>query len=243
MMADSCPSLVAFVDGGFLKAAGAAALGRQTGEMSVSGAQVVQWCEQFGQGGHAMVRRHGPWLATSSFLRAYWYDAAFAPTDPRYASQAAYFNVLASVPGLHLRLGHLEERTPKWHRAIRAALQHCGVDQSDFEAHFRFTPELHQKGVDALITLDLVRLAQQRVYDVAVLIAGDRDLSEAVRAAQDLGRRIILAYPPRAGVSTELRQLADDLVVISEADARAMLPSRRAPSTAARGSGRVVTPV
>src|ERR1700716_3194336 len=82
------------------------------------------------------------------------------PTDEsRYVSQATFFNRLAGVPGLHLRLGRLEEHTPKWHRALRSALQRCGVDQSDFEAHFKFAPELHQKGVDALITLDLVRLA------------------------------------------------------------------------------------
>jgi uncharacterized LabA/DUF88 family protein len=37
-----------------------------------------------------------------------------------------------------------------------------------------------QKGVDARIVLDAIKLAEPRAYDWAILIAGDRDLTEAI---------------------------------------------------------------
>lgn len=237
-MPDQYPSFVVFVDAGFLCAAGATAIHYKTHEVSVNANGAVTWFERLWHGGKSTKYDRNPYFTSSSLLRVYWYDAVFAPSDRRYRSQAKYFDALASTPGLHLRLGHLEERTPRWHRAIRQALGKCGVDEADFERHFRLEPEVHQKGVDALITLDLVRLAQQRVYDLALLVAGDRDLAETVRAAQDLGRRVLVAHPKGSGVSRELRQLADDVVVLDDADLRAMLsPRRRQPTVALVGPG------
>lgn len=99
----------------------------------------------------------------------------------------------------------------------------CGISLAQFEQHFSFRPQRQQKGVDTLIVLDLVRLAQRRVYDCAVLIAGDRDLAEAVRVTQDEGRRVIVAHPAGSGVATELRQLADEVIAISIPDLQTML--------------------
>lgn len=62
--------------------------------------------------------------------------------------------------------------------------------------------------------LDLVRLAERGVSDVAALVAGDRDFAEAVRVAQEAGRTVVLAVPPGAGMAKELRQLADLVVVL-----------------------------
>ncbi len=49
-----------------------------------------------------------------------------------------------------------------------------------------------QKGVDALIYRDLITLAQHRAISDAVLVSGDEDLREGVRAAQDYGVRVVL---------------------------------------------------
>ena len=112
---------------------------------------------------------------------------------------------------------------------------HCGEvrdrpDQlvAEFERHFQFRPERQQKGVDTLITLDLVRLGQTRAYDTAVLIAGDRDIAEAVRTAQDLGRHVVVAHPQGAGMATELRQLADGVIPIVIGQLQRMLVRRPA---------------
>ncbi len=82
---------------------------------------------------------------------------------------------------------------------------------------------MEQKGVDTLIVLDLVRLAQRRAYDTAFLIAGDRDLAEAVRVAQEEGRRVVLLHPSGGGVATELRHLADEVRSLDETDLKLML--------------------
>lgn len=126
------------------------------------------------------------------------------------------------MPGIQLRLGHLQEVKPKWQHAVQVALDAAGLDRDAFERHFQFRPELGQKGVDTRITLDLVRLARGHAYDVGVLIAGDRDLAEPVRVAQDEGRRIIVAAPAQASVAIELRQLADEVIELTPKVLKAM---------------------
>ena len=57
-----------------------------------------------------------------------------------------------------------------------------------------------QKGVDTLITLDLLTLARERAIATAYLMSGDEDLREAVVAAQSLGLQVILlGVPPGEG--------------------------------------------
>ena len=212
-----------FVDAGFLKAEGVKALrvGRDRRARLVA-SEVVHWFR---------VAFHHQYLTGDySFLRAYWYDGAFDPQDERYRTQRVYFDAIASTPGVQIRLGHVAERTPSWQNAVRRAVEKCGVTQADFEAHFTFRPELFQKGVDSRIVLDLVRLAERGVYDTAVLIAGDRDLAEAVRAAQDAGCRVLVAFPEGAGVAVELRQLADELIMIPKPHLEKMVVAGEAPS-------------
>ena len=100
------------------------------------------------------------------------------------------------------------------------------MDTEEFAKHFELRPEIGQKGVDTLIVLDLVRLAQQVVYDTAVLIAGDRDLAAAVATAQDSGRRVIVALPAGASLARELRHLADEVTELRDADLRTMITPR-----------------
>lgn len=81
----------------------------------------------------------------SSFLRAYWYDGAYDPRHAKHIAQRTYFDALAAVPGVQLRLGHLQELKPKWQYAVQEALKNAGLDQAKFNAHFKFRPELSQK--------------------------------------------------------------------------------------------------
>jgi uncharacterized LabA/DUF88 family protein len=69
--------------------------------------------------------------------------------------------------------------------------------------------------VDTLLVLDLVRLAQLRAFDIALIIAGDRDLAEALRVvADDHARRVILFSVEGSPPARELVQAADDHGVI-----------------------------
>lgn len=105
-------------------------------------------------------------------------------------------------------------------------MEACGVDVATFETYFTFKPDLIQKGVDALITLDLVNLTS--AYSWAVLIAGDKDLVEPVWTAQDEGCRVTLAVPSGAGVARELRRQADEFLTIPDDILEKVLPARRA---------------
>lgn len=127
-------------------------------------------------------------------LRSYVYDGALPPEDRGYAEQRARFDELAAQPGIRLRLGHQTERR-------------AGTGRSYYE----------QKGVDTLLVLDLVRMAQQGAFDVAMVVAGDRDLAEALRViADDYARRVIVFGVPGSDPHKELLQVADDWALLDE---------------------------
>lgn len=212
--------VVAFVDAGFLEGEGRKALPTEEGQtLSIDANGVVEWVR-------GEVKKRFP-VEPEAFLRAYWYTAAFDPSDERFERQRSFHGALQSVPGLHLRLGRLVEREPNWHAAVKAALDKCGVSLEEFEQHYQFRRTLTQKGVDARIVLDAVRFAERRVYDWAILVAGDRDLTEAVQVAQDTGVRFIVAYPKGAGMAPELRHLADELIQIEPHELKKMFRARR----------------
>ena len=127
-------------------------------------------------------------------LRTYVYDAQYPRDAAEYPGQRAYFDALAAQPGIRLRLGHLVERS-------------AGSPRSRWE----------QKGVDTLLVLDLVHLAQQRAFDTALIIAGDRDLAEALRVvADDYARRVILYSVEGSAPAKELVHSADDHGIIGD---------------------------
>ena len=218
---------VGFIDVGFLRAAGAAVLGQRAASVNPNSNAVANWFRSIGA---------TPQLSGQTLLRAYWYDGAFDPAHPNYAGQRTFFNAIARTPGIQLRLGQIAERPNRFEDPIKQALantaQDLGMAPSQllaaFSQRWTFRPERQQKGVDTLIALDMVRLASRSAYTTAVLIAGDRDLAEAIRTAQDFGARVLLASPSQQSVAQEVAQLADDLIDIAEADLRLMLPLRSA---------------
>lgn len=204
---------MAFVDAGFLQAEGARSLQLQ-GRPNMNAAGCVGVLRTFAE------------REQCSLLRVYWYDAEFEPGTELYANQKRYFDALASTPGIQLRLGHIKQFVPAWHAAVKYAIRACNWDPAVFEQRFTFHPEREQKGVDTLIVLDMVRLAQRRAYDTAVLVAGDRDLADAVRVVQDEGRRVILAHPNGGPVASELRQLADEVCQLTYEELTQMVRPR-----------------
>lgn len=63
----------------------------------------------------------------------------------------------------------------------------------------RINPYGEQKGVDLRLGLDLVSLGVNRAVEVAYLISGDDDITEAVVDAQDLGLQVKLIVVAGAG--------------------------------------------
>jgi uncharacterized LabA/DUF88 family protein len=216
---------VGFIDAGFIELEGRKLLkGTALKDGSIDAQGVVDWLR-------AEVKKRFP-TEPEAFLRAYWYTAAFDPSDDRFEKQRAFHGALQAVPGLQLRLGRLVQREPNWHAAVKAALTKCGVDLKEFEKHYEFRRSLTQKGVDARIVLDVVRFAERKVYDWGILIGGDRDLAEAVQVAQDSGTRFLLAHPKGAGVAPELRHLADEIITIEGHELEKMFRKRKATEAA-----------
>ncbi|MHB9154879.1 MAG: NYN domain-containing protein [Endomicrobiales bacterium] len=61
-----------------------------------------------------------------------------------------------------------------------------------------------EKGVDARIVTDMIRLAWENAYDVAVLVSSDRDLIPGVEFLDAKGKKVIHAgFPP---IGSELSQ-------------------------------------
>ena len=221
-------SYIGLVDVGFLKAEGARLLGGTAAGVRPDARAVVNWCKTL----------DSPLVEGATFVRAYWYDGAFDPAHAGYERQRRFFDAIGRTPGIQLRLGHLAERSSRLRspvlETLRATAGAVGIDADklvdEFSRHWTFLPEHRQKGVDTLIALDLVRLAGRSAFDTAVLIAGDRDLAEAVRSAQDFGRRVVVAAPSGRSVAKELVQLADEIVDLDEATVGAMLTFRAVPT-------------
>jgi hypothetical protein len=90
-----------------------------------------------------------------------------------------------------------------------------------------------QKGVDALIMLDLITLARERAMSTAYLISGDEDIREGVAGAQQMGVRVVLVgIPGQYGdphqADTLVRE-ADECVVL---DKEAMIEPHIKPAPA-----------
>jgi len=94
---------------------------------------------------------------------------------------------LARQPSFTVRLRERRPRPRKFHCASCGqhtdACQHCGVP-------LKWAPE---KGVDTAIVTDLLSLAGENAFDVAILLSSDADHIPAVEWIQAHGRKVINA--------------------------------------------------
>lgn len=214
-VAEVSGNCAAFVDVGYLRASVATKTRQKIEKVRLDAGELVQLLNEVAAE-HAL---------GATLLRTYWYDGAYDPSHSAFARQRRYLDAVANTPGVQLRLGHLKETPPDLEGPLRAALQRTADALSlsrqelmdAFDAHWEFRPTRQQKGVDTLMTLDLVRLAGRAIFGHAILISGDRDLAEPVRTAQDYGVRVVIATPSMRGLAKELRQLADGVVEFGDA--------------------------
>ena len=78
----------------------------------------------------------------------------------------------------------------------------------------RINPYGDQKGVDLRLGLDLVSLGVNRAAEVAYLVSGDDDLTEAVTDAQDLGLQVKLIVVP--GLDGRPHAVAENLTLAAD---------------------------
>lgn len=151
-------------------------------------------------------------------VRTYYYNCPLPSSEPedRRVAQQKFFAALAHVPYFEVRLGRLS--------SANLLCSACG----------QTTPRQVEKGVDMRIGVDMLSLATKGLYEVAILVSGDGDLAEAVRAVKELGKHVELAALPK-GRSWELIQAAD---VVHEIAASDMTPFLRSPSAVVVALGR-----
>lgn len=101
-----------------------------------------------------------------------------------------FFSALKMSPRFEVRLGRLKK----------------GTDDSG-------RPVYEQKGVDVLLSIDLVKLAATNQIDRAVLVSGDSDFVPAIKMAKE-SINVSLYYYPRT-VHNELLQVCDDRIEIT----------------------------
>lgn len=137
-------------------------------------------------------------------VRTYYYNCPLPADTPEAMrrKQEKFFGALSRTPYFEVRLGRLAQKTVK--------CPGCGAE----------TQRWTEKGVDMHIGVDMLSLSSKNLIDVAVLVSGDADLSDAVKAVKELGKHVELATLP-IGRSWELVQACD---VVHELDPASMAP-------------------
>ena len=158
------------------------------------------------------------WIRGQGINHIRWYDGRHKQKDPRYGAQSYWFDCLARDAGVKLRLGQLVERDSSlyeraMYRMLPSVAADLGVDADALErsVRARWTSRTYrqQKGVDALLILDMVQLAASGNIGVICLCAGDTDFAPAIGAAQQLGVPVNLVVPRPDKLSPKMTGTAD----------------------------------
>ena len=124
-------------------------------------------------------------------IRNYYYNAVVGiKQEPeRYHHQQAFFASVQAVPYTELRLGRLVYN------------------------NWPATPP-YEKGIDIMLTTDLLTHSFKRNYDVAILVAGDTDYVGAIQAVKNNGQNVEVALFGKESSSRPLRDVADRVITI-----------------------------
>ena len=124
-------------------------------------------------------------------VRIYYYDAIVDVDDPDFQQQNEFFSKINTIDGYKISLGRL----------IRTG------DKKD--------SPLKQKGVDIQLAIDMLSMAYQEHYEFALLVAGDNDFFDLVKAVQNSNQRVFGFYF-REHVSEELLNSFDAKIAIDD---------------------------
>ncbi len=129
-----------------------------------------------------------------NFIRTYYYNAPLDQgMDPeKYRKQQQFFEKLRNTPNFNLILVRMQKRT---------------VDGKTIYAI---------KGDDIHLATDMIVLASKNAYDTAALVSGDGDFVPAVRAVQEMGKKVENYYF-KSGHSWHLRQTCDRSILMDNA--------------------------
>lgn len=159
-------------------------------------------------------------------IRAYYYDAKLKAED---------VDVLRVNNG-DLDSVDLENLSPKYDR-LRSQLleQESFLRQLKNYDYFEVrlgrlkiggTGSFKQKGVDVLISIDMISKAYENHYDIAVLLSGDEDLLDIVNAVKDTGKRVFGVYFENH-ISNELKDSFDKRKILDLEFVKTIMPASK----------------
>ena len=123
--------------------------------------------------------------------------ASFDPNDPGHNSRREWLEWLDRQPGVQVIQSFLRPRNLPTCQNCRRRVDRC----PHCAAQLRLRVE---KGVDTAIVTDMVALAWQDAYDIAVLASSDSDFIPVVQLLDQRGLKVVQAgFPP---VGDELRR-------------------------------------
>jgi len=125
-------------------------------------------------------------------VRIYYYNARVGRKEEpeRYHDQQNFFAGITAIPYTELRLGRLVYN------------------------NWPSVPP-YEKGVDILLTTDMLTHSFKNNYDVAILVAGDNDYVGALQAVKDNGKHAEVALFGKEQTSRQLRVVADKVITIN----------------------------
>ena len=172
-----------------------------------------RWCEATGTSSSAFNldwRALGPWLARTAGalavapaqsgrlvydgLHVYMSHDPNGPNDRKLKAWA--MNTLQRFPGVQITLKDRKPKSPPQCPACHQPVTVC----PHCAGNMRGTVE---KGIDTAIVTDMIKLAWDRAYEVAVLVSGDRDFVPAVSLLAARGIKTV-----HAGFAPEGAELA-----------------------------------
>lgn len=129
-------------------------------------------------------------LADWSYEGAHVY-VSHDPNDPKHEGRRKWVDWLDLQPGVQVVLKELRRKDPPTCSACRhmfSTCPRCGAEQR---------PRV-EKGVDTAMVTDMIRLAWQNAYDIAVLVSSDGDFVPVVEMLDQRGLKVVQAgFPPR----------------------------------------------
>lgn len=129
--------------------------------------------------------------------RIYYYTTPSPSADVNIkAAHQRFLDKLGWISSLQVRLGRIVPRQYEF------ACSKCG-DNNTYKTHI-------QKGVDTRIVVDMVTMAVDNAYDIAILVSGDSDLAEAVNYIREhTHKKLENACVPGQGWAKTLREASD----------------------------------
>ena len=122
---------------------------------------------------------------------------------PTQSHQSTYIDALEAIGGIEIEYGYFQPKSIE--------CRPCGTIWSTHE----------EKKTDVNMSVKLLEDAYDDLYDIAIVISGDSDLSPPVAAVRQRfpAKRVIIAFPPKRK-SRELAKHANTAVSISRQSIR-----------------------